>query len=66
MNTLEMFGNDAGAPLPLGPGIFLLRGFADSSRLMPLIERVAHAAPPGAALTRVRMTISNSAISAPT
>ena len=53
MNTLELFGTGPGAPVSLGAGISLLRGFADSSRLMPLVERVARAA-----LTEVRAAVS--------
>ena len=62
MNTLELFGGEADAPVSLGPGISLLRGFADSSRLMPLVERVARAAPfrhlvtPGGQTMSVAMT----------
>src|SRR3954462_15465785 len=61
MNTLELFSGE-GAGVPLGPGISLLRGFADSSRLMPLIESVAAAAPfrhlvtPGGQTMSVAMT----------
>ena len=61
MNTLEMFA-DAGALVPLGPGISLLRGLADSRRLFPLVERVAEAAPfrhlvtPGGQTMSVAMT----------
>jgi len=61
VNTLELFtGKDAG--VELGPGITLLRGFADSSRLMPLIERVAEQSPfrhlvtPGGQTMSVAMT----------
>lgn len=61
MNTLELFaGKDAG--IGLGPGITLLRGFADSARLVPLIERVAQQAPfrhlvtPGGQTMSVAMT----------
>jgi DNA oxidative demethylase len=63
MNTLELFGREAaGIPVPLGPGIALLRGFADSRRLMPLIESVAAVAPfrhlvtPGGQTMSVAMT----------
>jgi DNA oxidative demethylase len=49
-------------PVPLGDGIALLRGFADSAALMPLIERVAARAPfrhlvtPGGQTMSVTMT----------
>ena len=63
MNTLELFGREAaGIPVPLGPGIALLRGFADSRRLMPLIDNLAVAAPfrhlatPGGQTMSVAMT----------
>src|SRR5687767_13862973 len=63
MNTLELFGNTSGGtPLPLGPGIGLLRGFADSARLMPLVEDIAATAPfrhlvtPGGQTMSVAMT----------
>jgi alkylated DNA repair protein (DNA oxidative demethylase) len=61
MNTLEMFGN-AGDAVPLGPGISLLRGFADSRVLFPLIESVAarspfrHLVTPGGQTMSVAMT----------
>ena len=45
MNTLELpFAGESG-PVWLGDGIALLRGFADTATLMPLIERVAVCAP---------------------
>src|SRR6185295_7743756 len=63
MNTLELFaGGEAGAPVSLGAGISLLRSFADSARLMPLIERLASRAPfrhlvtPGGQTMSVAMT----------
>jgi DNA oxidative demethylase len=63
MSTLELFADrSAQAPLALGPGIVLLRGFADSTRLMPLIEGVATQAPfrhlvtPGGQTMSVAMT----------
>jgi DNA oxidative demethylase len=67
MNTLELFDSAAGAATPfgkvaLGAGITLLRGFADSKRLMPLIEHVASRAPfrhlvtPGGQTMSVAMT----------
>src|SRR4051812_35042185 len=61
MNTLELFADEAVA-VPLGPGISLLRGFADSTRLMPLIESLAAASPfrhlvtPGGQTMSVAMT----------
>jgi alkylated DNA repair protein (DNA oxidative demethylase) len=61
MNTLELFA-DAGTVTPLGPGISLLRGFADSRMLFPLVERVAAASPfrhlvtPGGQTMSVAMT----------
>jgi alkylated DNA repair protein (DNA oxidative demethylase) len=61
MNTLELFA-DGPAGVALGPGITLLHGFADSSRLMPQIESVAAAAPfrhlvtPGGQTMSVAMT----------
>jgi len=63
MNTLELFGVDAaGTPVSLGAGIALLRGFADSRALMPLVERVAaespfrHLVTPGGQTMSVAMT----------
>ena len=63
MNTLELFAGDTkDAGVELGPGILLLRGFADSTRLMPIIERVASQAPfrhlvtPGGQTMSVAMT----------
>jgi len=62
MNTQELFGGEAGAAVSLGAGISLLRSFADSARLMPLVERVARAAPfrhlvtPGGQAMSVAMT----------
>lgn len=59
MNSLELF-TDGG--MSLGPGISLLRGFADSKRLMPLVEAVATLAPfrhlvtPGGQTMSVAMT----------
>jgi DNA oxidative demethylase len=47
VETLELFATASGegpARLPLGDGITLLRGFADTRALFPLIERVAAAA----------------------
>jgi len=62
MNTLELFGGGSAQPAALGAGITLLRAFADSRRLMPLIERVVQAAPfrhlvtPGGQTMSVAMT----------
>ena len=62
MSTLELFGNGTAQPVALGAGISLLRAFADSRRLMPLIERVASVAPfrhlvtPGGQTMSVAMT----------
>jgi DNA oxidative demethylase len=62
MNTLELpFTGDA-EPVRLGDGIALLRGFADTTALMPLIEAVAARAPfrhlvtPGGQTMSVAMT----------
>src|SRR6476659_6863214 len=63
MSTLELFaGASAGEGLSLGPGITLLRGFADTSRLMPLVEQVSSTSPfrhlvtPGGQSMSVAMT----------
>jgi alkylated DNA repair protein (DNA oxidative demethylase) len=62
VGTLELFGADAEAKLALGEGITLLRGFADTRRLFPLIERIAVCAPfrhlvtPGGQTMSVAMT----------
>jgi len=62
MNTLELFANDPQDAIPLEAGITLLRGFADSRTLMPLIERVAsdspfrHLVTPGGQTMSVAMT----------
>jgi len=61
MNTLELFPV-RGTALPLGPGITLLRAYADSTRLMPLVEAVASQSPfrhlvtPGGQTMSVAMT----------
>jgi alkylated DNA repair protein (DNA oxidative demethylase) len=62
MSTLDLpFANDT-APVRLGDGIALLRAFADTATLMPLIERVAARAPfrhlvtPGGQTMSVAMT----------
>jgi DNA oxidative demethylase len=62
MNTLDLFGTARAEPLRLGEGISLLRGFADTSGLFPLIEAVAAVAPfrhlvtPGGQTMSVAMT----------
>jgi len=63
MNTLELFaGASEGEALSLGPGITLLRGFADSSQLMPLVEQLSSMSPfrhlvtPGGQSMSVAMT----------
>jgi alkylated DNA repair protein (DNA oxidative demethylase) len=62
MNTLELFAGETAGPVSLGPGITLLRGFADSAHLMPLIEAVAASSPfrhlvtPGGQTMSVAMT----------
>jgi DNA oxidative demethylase len=61
MSTLELFSG-ANARVSLGDGITLLRGFAKSSELFPLIESIASAAPfrhlvtPGGQTMSVAMT----------
>jgi alkylated DNA repair protein (DNA oxidative demethylase) len=63
MSTLELFaGASRDESVTLGPGITLLRGFADSSRLMPLVENVSSTSPfrhlltPGGQTMSVAMT----------
>ena len=62
MSTLELFANDPQDAIALEAGITLLRGHADSRRLMPLIEGVAALAPfrhlvtPGGQTMSVAMT----------
>jgi alkylated DNA repair protein (DNA oxidative demethylase) len=63
MSTLELFAGGSGeGAVPLGDGITLLRGFADTQVLMPLIERVAtrspfrHLVTPGGQTMSVAMT----------
>ena len=63
MNTRDLFADvGAGEALVLEPGITLLRGFARSAQLMPLIEKIAAAAPfrhlvtPGGQTMSVAMT----------
>jgi alkylated DNA repair protein (DNA oxidative demethylase) len=61
MSMLELFA-DGGDAITLGDGITLLRGFANSATLMPLIEAVATCAPfrhlvtPGGQTMSVAMT----------
>ena len=61
MNTLELFATDA-RPVTLGEGIALLRGYADSRVLVPLIMQLAERAPfrhlvtPGGQSMSVAMT----------
>lgn len=63
MGTLDLFDRSAAPePIPLGDGISLLRGFADSGVLMPLVEQVAAVSPfrhlvtPGGQTMSVAMT----------
>jgi alkylated DNA repair protein (DNA oxidative demethylase) len=62
MSTLELPFMGSAEPVPLGAGIALLRGFADSATLMPLILQVAERAPfrhlvtPGGQTMSVAMT----------
>jgi alkylated DNA repair protein (DNA oxidative demethylase) len=65
LETLELFETSAGqgpARLPLGDGITLLRGFADTRALFPLINRIAaeaefrHLVTPGGQRMSVAMT----------
>jgi alkylated DNA repair protein (DNA oxidative demethylase) len=62
VNTLELFAGDGGEPVRLGAGITLLRGFADTATLFPLVEKIAAAAPfrhlvtPGGQTMSVAMT----------
>lgn len=62
MSTLELFGGSNTQPIALGPGISLLRSFADSRCLMPLIGHITQAAPfrhlvtPGGQTMSVAMT----------
>jgi DNA oxidative demethylase len=62
MSTLELFGGGTAQPVALQDGIWLLRAFADSHRLMSLIERVASISPfrhlvtPGGQTMSVAMT----------
>jgi DNA oxidative demethylase len=61
VNTFELFGADR-EPVRLGDGICLLRGFADTARLFPIVEAIASAAPfrhlvtPGGQTMSVAMT----------
>jgi len=62
MNTLELFAGGTQEPIPLATGITLLRGHADSQRLMPLIGQLAAVSPfrhlvtPGGQTMSVAMT----------
>jgi alkylated DNA repair protein (DNA oxidative demethylase) len=62
MTTLEMFAQGGHGAVSLGPGISLLRAFADSKRLMPLIQHLAaessfrHLVTPGGQTMSVAMT----------
>jgi DNA oxidative demethylase len=62
VSTLELFADAAADRLSLGEGITLLRGFADTRRLFPLIEAIAETAPfrhlvtPGGQTMSVAMT----------
>jgi alkylated DNA repair protein (DNA oxidative demethylase) len=62
VSTLELFEGVADPKLSLGDGITLLRAFADTRKLFPIIERVAAAAPfrhlvtPGGQSMSVAMT----------
>jgi alkylated DNA repair protein (DNA oxidative demethylase) len=62
VKTPDLFDDDRPARIPLGEGITLLRGFADTARLFPVIEGIAAAAPfrhlvtPGGQTMSVAMT----------
>ena len=62
MNTLELPFSESHERLRLGDGIALLRGFANTAQLLPLIEQVAKLAPfrhlltPGGQTMSVAMT----------
>jgi DNA oxidative demethylase len=62
VSTLELFADAAADRLSIGEGITLLRGFADTRRLFPLIEAIAETAPfrhlvtPGGQTMSVAMT----------
>ena len=62
MNTLELFAGGMQEAILLEPGITLLRGHADSQRLMPLIGQLAAVSPfrhlvtPGGQTMSVAMT----------
>lgn len=66
MNTLDLFAATPGGaridPITLGDGIVLLRGFADTARLLPIVEEIAARAPfrhlvtPGGQTMSVAMT----------
>ena len=63
MNTLELpFADNSAGAIRLGDGITLLRGYAHTATIMPLIQRVAESAPfrhlvtPGGQTMSVAMT----------
>ncbi len=62
MSTLELFAEGDASKVPLGDGITLLRGYADTGKLFPLILRIAESAPfrhlvtPGGQTMSVAMT----------
>jgi alkylated DNA repair protein (DNA oxidative demethylase) len=63
VNTLDLFAGESRVePLKLGEGITLLRGFADTAALFPVIEHIAEVAPfrhlvtPGGQTMSVAMT----------
>jgi alkylated DNA repair protein (DNA oxidative demethylase) len=62
VNTLELFAAEREPKITLGEGITLLRGFADTAKLFPLILRIAESAPfrhlvtPGGQTMSVAMT----------
>jgi alkylated DNA repair protein (DNA oxidative demethylase) len=62
VKTPDLFDEDRTARIPLGEGIMLLRGFADTARLFPALESVAASAPfrhlvtPGGQTMSVAMT----------
>jgi DNA oxidative demethylase len=62
VSTLELFAEGDASKVPLGDGITLLRGYADTKKLFPLILRIAESAPfrhlvtPGGQTMSVAMT----------
>jgi alkylated DNA repair protein (DNA oxidative demethylase) len=62
MNTLELFAPGRSGGIPLGDGITLLRGLANTKQLLPLIEGIAqraafrHLVTPGGQSMSVAMT----------